>query len=250
MPPLNGALRIQDMATKTVAPARKKPRASAPAKKAKKPAAKTKAAVAQPAEHLPSTQGVAGSSPAGRSSLPSDRLNPRHRAFVVEYLKDKNATQAYMRVYGVGRESAERAGPRLLGVVGVRTEIDRLERLQLEQVQRDTGISLERTLRTIAAGAYYDPRKFYHPDGSLKAIHELDDETALALSGFEVSEIDVGGNVIGSLKKIKMANRQGFNDMLMKHFGAYLKDNEQTGKAAGAALAAGLAVRFVEPGQQ
>lgn len=155
-----------------------------------------------------------------------------------------------MRAYGANRESAERAGPRLLGNVGVRTEIDRLEREQLEQVQRETGISLERTLRVIAAGTFYDPRKFYNADGSLKAVHELDDETAMALSGFEVSEIGVGGETIGALKKIKMADRRGYADMLMKHFGGYLKDNEQAGKAAGAALAAGLAIRFVEPGQQ
>lgn len=74
MPPLNGAQRIRNMATKTVAPARKKPRASAPAKK---PAAKTKADVAQPAEHLPSKQGVAGSSPAGRSK--SRALEPEQK---------------------------------------------------------------------------------------------------------------------------------------------------------------------------
>lgn len=246
MPPLNGAQRIWNMATKTVAPARKKPRASAPAKKAKKPAAKTKAAVAQPAERLPSKQGVAGSSPAGRSKS----LNPRQRAFVAEYRKDKNATQAAVRA-GYSEATARQIGSRLLTDVVIRAEVDRQEAEALAKVQAETGITLERTLRAIAAVAFHDPRKFFDEAGNLKPIHELDDETASALAGMDIQEEFAGSGDarvhIGRTKKVKIAERKGYLDMLMRHLGGYKKDNEQAGEAAAAALAAGISVRFIEP---
>mgnify|MGYP002359941962 CR=1 FL=1 len=219
------------MATKTVAPA-KQPRASAPAKKTKKPAAKPKAAVAQPAEHLPSMQGVAGSSPAGRSTTgDAHSLNRRQRAFVAEYLKDKNATQAYVRAYGASEDCANTAGPRLLVHVGVRAEIDRLEAEALAKVQAETGITLERTLRAIAAVAFHDPRKFFDDAGNLKPIHDLDEDTAAALAGMDIQEEFAGSGEarvhIGRTKKVKIAERKGYLDMLMKHLGGYKVDNEQ-----------------------
>lgn len=231
------------MATKTVAPARKKPRASAPAKK---PAAKTKAAVAQPAEHLPSKQGVAGSSPAGRSKS----LNPRQRAFVAEYRKDKNATQAAVRA-GYSEATARQIGSRLLTDVVIRAEVESQEAEALAKVQAETGITLERTLRSIAAVAFHDPRKFFDDAGNLKPIHELDDETASALAGMDIQEEFAGSGEarvhIGRTKKVKIAERKGYLDMLMRHLGGYKKDNEQAGEAAAAALAAGISVRFIEP---
>lgn len=215
------------MATKKVAPAKTKPRAR-PAKTAKK-------------------AGVA--SDATPKSLPP--LNPRQRAFVVEYLKDRHATQAYMRVYGVSQQTADSAGPRLFGDVRIRAEIERLEAETLAKVQADTGITLERTLRTIAAVAYHDPRKFYGEDGELRPIRDLDDDTAMALAGFEVQEDFAGSGAervqIGRTKKVKISERKGYLDMLMKHLGGFKADNEQGAEAAAKALQ-GLVVRFVEPG--
>ena len=215
------------MATKKVAPAKNKPRAS--------PAKTTK------------TVGVA--SDATPKSPPP--LNPRQRAFVAEYLKDRSAKGAYMRAYGASPSVAESAGPRLFGDVRVRTEIERLEAETLAKVQAETGITLERTLRTIAAVAYHDPRKFYGEDGELKPIRDLDDDTAMALAGFEVQEDFAGSGAervqIGRTKKVKISERKGYLDMLMKHLGGFKADNEQGAEAAAKALQ-GLVVRFVEPG--
>jgi phage terminase small subunit len=211
------------MATKKVAPAKTKPRA--------RPAKTT------------TTAGVA-------SDATPHGLNPRQRAFVVEYLADKNATQAAIRA-GYSAATARQIGSRLLTDVVIRAEVDRLENEALAKVQAETGITLERTLRTIAAVAYHDPRKFYGEDGELKPIRDLDDDTALALAGFEVQEDFAGSGAervqIGRTKKVKISERKGYLDMLMKHLGGYKADNEQGGEAAAKALQ-GLVVRFVEPG--
>ena len=53
------------------------------------------------------------------------KLNPSQRRFAVEYLKDQNATQAYLRVYGGSAESAGTAGPRLLENVAIQVIVER-----------------------------------------------------------------------------------------------------------------------------
>jgi phage terminase small subunit len=211
------------MATKKVAPAKTKPRA--------RPAKTT------------TTAGVA-------SDATPHGLNPRQRAFVVEYLADKNATQAAIRA-GYSAATARQIGSRLLTDVVIRAEVESQEAEALAKVQAETGITLERTLRSIAAVAFHDPRKFFDDAGNLKPIHELDDETASALAGMDIQEEFAGSGEarvhIGRTKKVKIAERKGYLDMLMRHLGGYKKDNEQAGEAAAAALAAGISVRFIEP---
>ena len=51
-------------------------------------------------------------------------LTHRQQKFVLEYVKDQNATQACIRA-GYSAKTAEQAGPRLLGHVGVREELGR-----------------------------------------------------------------------------------------------------------------------------
>lgn len=106
----------------------------------------------------------------------------------------------------------------------------------LAKVQEDTGITLERTLREIARGAFHDPRKFFAEDGSLKRITALDDDTASALAAFESVEMNADGAVIGHIKKVKLGDRKGYLDMLMKHLGGYKVDNDQKAKGAAEAL--------------
>lgn len=202
---------------------------------APKPSAKT----AKP--RLPSEAKAKGATGKGSKRAPTAQdkgfdvigpdLNPRQRAFVVEYLRDKNATQAYMRAYGVDFDSANRAGPRLLVHVGVRAEIVRLEQEALRKIQQDTGITLERTLKEIARIGYFDPRRMFGPDGRPLAITELDDDTAAVVAGLDVLEEYEGQGqdrvLVGYVKKWKLADKKGALDMLMKHLGGYKEDNSQ-----------------------
>lgn len=213
---------------------------------------KNQAGVAQLVEPAPSKPMVAGSSPAPRSNASKPKppgrkqgLNTRQRAFVAEYIKDSNATKAAIRA-GYSEGPAGQIGFKLLKNAQISAEIEQGREQIVAQVTAETGITLERTLREIAKGAFHDPRKFFNATGGLRPVLDLDDATAAALAGFEVAEIKAGeGLVIGETKKIKIADRKGYLDMLMKHLGGYKKDNDQGAEAAAKALA-GLAVRFVE----
>ncbi len=236
------------MATRTVAPAKKAPRA--PAKRAKRapPAATNQAQVVPgttPSTSKPTetdTALVPGTTPQG--------LNPRQRAFVAEYLKDKNATQAYLRVYGGTAKVAEGSGSRMLGNAKVRSEIDRLEAQQLQAAVQESGLTVERLTREVARGAFYDVRKLLDAEGNPLPLHLLDDDTASAIAGLELATErgkDPDSPSITVVRKYKLADRKGFVDMGNKIRGLYQADNAQAGDAAAKALS-GLAIRFVEPG--
>ena len=216
------------MATRTVAPAKKAPRA--PAKRAKRaPAAATNQAQVVPG----TTPGTSKPAETDTALVPGTTrdLNPRQRAFVAEYLKDKNATQAYVRAYGVSASVAESAGPRLFGHVRVAAEIERLERQMLAEVQRDTGITLERTLKEIARIAFFDPRKLFNANGQPLEVTELDDDTAAAIAGLDVLEEWEGAGkdrvLVGYVKKYKIATKLDALEKLMRNLGGYKADHDQ-----------------------
>lgn len=160
----------------------------------------------------------------------STPLNARQRSFISEFIKDKSATLAYMRAYGCSKENAQRAGPRLMTHVGVKAEIDRLLSEMVETAKHEAGITLERVLRELARIAFFDPRKLFDKDGNPLRITDLDDDTAAAIAGLDVSEEYEGSGkdrvLRGYVKKWKLQTKDGALDKLMKHLGGYAKDNE------------------------
>jgi phage terminase small subunit len=110
-----------------------------------------------------------------------------------------------------------------------------------DEVEQATGVTLANTVQMIAKLAFFDPRKFFKPDGSPIPINELDPDTAAALAGIEVLEEFKGAGAdrvfVGYTKKFKLIERVKSLDMLMKHLGGYEKDNSQKGTAEAQALA-------------
>lgn len=169
-------------------------------------------------------------------------LNARQKAFVTEYMKDKNAGKAYLRAgYEVSAEVASAAGSRLLVQDHVWREVQRLEAQALTATQKKLGITLERTLQEIGKGAFYDPRRMFNEDGFFKGIHELDDIEAAAIEGFDIEEQFVGKGdervATGRTIKVKLAKRAVSLDMLMKHLNGYKAHEQGKGEGAVNALA-------------
>lgn len=153
----------------------------------------------------------------------------RHKLFVEAYLSNNgNGTEAALAA-GFSPKSAASQASRLLKSVKVKQELDS----RRAEVATKVGLTTERTLLEIARLAYSDPRRLYHPDGRLKSVHELDDDTAATVSSVEVDEITAGENVIGSTKKIKHWDKRAALDMAMKFHGLYERDNEQVGRSLG-----------------
>lgn len=115
--------------------------------------------------------------------MAKDGLNAKQAAFVAEYAVDRNATQAAIRA-GYSAKTAASQGERLLRNVEVKQAIDASQRSLATQA----GITAERVLRERARLAFSDPRKIMHADGRIKLLHELDEDTAAAITSFKIDE--------------------------------------------------------------
>ena len=71
--------------------------------------------------------------------------------------------------------------------------------------------------------AFADVRELFHEDGTLKAVHELDDNTAHALAGVEIFEEYEGSGknrrLIGYTRKYRFSDRLRALQVLAQHFG-------------------------------
>jgi GTP1/Obg family GTP-binding protein len=67
--------------------------------------------------------------------------------------------------------------------------------------------------------AFYDVRKFYDENNHLLDVSKLDDETAFALTGIDVTEEKTMNVVTAYTKKIKMSDRRSALDSICKVLG-------------------------------
>jgi phage terminase small subunit len=144
------------------------------------------------------------------------KLTKRQELFVAEYLVDLNATRAAM-VAGYSEKTAKAQGSRLL------TNVDVSEAIAAKHGKRLTNLEItaDRVLQEIAKLAFFDPANFFESDGSLKRIQDLDENTRMAMSGLEVTELFEGTgeqkHVYGLLKKVKLSDKRSSLELLGKH---------------------------------
>jgi len=116
-------------------------------------------------------------------------LTPKQERFVAEYLIDLNATQAAIRT-GYSAKTAASQGARLLKQSGVARAVQTAQQARAVR----TEITQDRVLQELARIAFFDIRRLYRADGSMKDPCELDADTAAALASIEVKEeLERGG---------------------------------------------------------
>lgn len=110
-------------------------------------------------------------------------LTPKQERFVAEYLIDLNATQAAIRARYSSRTAASQ-GERLLRNV----EVDTAIKAAMKAREQRTHITQDRVLQELARIAFFDIRRLYRDDGTMKDPHEMDSDTAAAIASIEVKE--------------------------------------------------------------
>ncbi len=153
--------------------------------------------------------------------MPKHRKNltDKQQKFVHEYLVDLNGTQAAIRA-GYSKKTAAEAAYELLIKPHIKEAVEKL--------QKKTDFNIERCMLEYKRLATFDIRKAYNEDGSLKPIHELDDDTAAAICGIESEDLYEGRGEdrekIGTLRKIKTVDKRAAIHDAMRHFGGFAKD--------------------------
>lgn len=157
---------------------------------------------------------------------------PKRRRFIEEYLVDCNASAAARRA-GYSGTSVDRIGRELLAEAPIQAALQQA----MDARSAQTGITAERVLREIARLAFVDPRKLYAADGSLKPIPELDDDTAAAIAGWDVTE-ELGQDddgyaiVVGKTKKPRLWNKTENLKLLGQHLKMFVERVQHEGEVA------------------
>lgn len=91
-----------------------------------------------------------------------------------------------------------------------------------QELLKKYDMTADSVMKELASLVHFDVRKLYNEDGTLKAIHELDDATARALSSIQVvEEVDTDGdekNTTTVTKTFKVFDKNSAIEKAMKHF--------------------------------
>ena len=154
------------------------------------------------------------------------KLNHRQQLFIVEYLKDMNATQAAQRA-GYSAKSADAMGGDLLHdpriARAVRTaQARRLERLEL---------TADDVLRELAYVAMQRASSFVDDAGKLLPLKDLPPGADAAIADMELvtGNLDAGDGKRDRIVKIKKWNKTEALRDLAKHFGLLQDKVEHSG---------------------
>ena len=155
-------------------------------------------------------------------------MNDKQNAFAVEYVKDRNATQAAIRA-GYSEKSAYSQGNRLLKKDEVRALIHELE----DAAAARSAITQDMVIKELARIAFNDPRKLFDDNGRPKDITTLDDDIAAALASVDIfEEFDYNGDtreLIGYTKKYKWSDKLRALEMLGKYLGMFTDKVQMSG---------------------
>lgn len=153
-------------------------------------------------------------------------LSPRQIRFVAEYLVDLNGTQAAIRA-GYSPRSANVQAARQLAKDSVKAAIQEGQRQQVARV----GLSAERTKEAIRRVIEADVRTLFDAQGNVIPIHQLGDEAASLIAGFEVVKrnLTAGDGTTDTILKVKLKDQSRYVEMAAKHFGLLTEKVEHSG---------------------
>jgi len=118
----------------------------------------------------------------------STSAEERHELFAQEYLVDLNATAAYIRVFGAAVDRAGAAvnahallrNPKIARRIG-ELKTERLKRLHLEQ---------DRPVRVLLNVMEADIADIFTPEGQLRGILDIPEDTRRAIAGMKVRRVE------------------------------------------------------------
>jgi phage terminase small subunit len=153
-------------------------------------------------------------------------MTPKQDRFVAEYLANGlNATNAAISA-GYSEKTARQQGSRMLSNPDVAAAVSGKTTQMMEKLE----ITADRVIQEIGKLAFFDPRKLFNDDGSLKLISEIDANSAVSIAGFDVCELFDGAgdqkHAYGLLKKVKLADKSRNLEMLGRYFKLFSPERE------------------------
>jgi len=156
------------------------------------------------------------------------QLTPKEELFCVEYLRDRNATQAYIRA-GYATKYGRHEASKLLAKPYVRAKINSLIRKQIESLT----LSQKLVITELLKHATINIADAYNEDNSLKDIKDMPEPLQKAIVAIETEELFDGvgrdREHIGRTKRIKFSDRLQALEMLGRHLKMFTDVHEIPG---------------------
>jgi phage terminase small subunit len=183
-----------------------------------------------------------GSAKVSTPRLSDDNPEP-FEEFAQEYFRTGNAYRAYGRTYGFKNGNPATNRKNAMSVKNSKRVQARLQELR-EELAASTIIDKAQIVNELAKIAMFDPRGMFKVDGTPLDMHELDDNTAAAIGGFEIEpytvKIEDPDDLLGveppeyvtryRLTKVKPLDKRAALVDIGKHLGMFTDKVEHTGK--------------------
>lgn len=151
-------------------------------------------------------------------TTPRQSAEARRQLFAAEYLKDLNATRAFVTVYGRKKNAKVEGALATRLLQDARTQV----LIKAGQAKRlaSTELSATRILEELRRLALSDTRSLFDAHGNLRPIHMMTAEEAACIASLEVikKNAEAGDGVIDVVHKVKLWDKTRALEMLAKHF--------------------------------
>ncbi len=157
----------------------------------------------------------------------SNKLTLKQEMFCQKYIEcDGNQSEAYRQSYDCKNCSPHvinNESGLLMKHEGVAARIEELTELRLKRHQT----TVDRVIAEYAKIAFLDPKKVFYPDGRLRPLDEMDNDTAAAIGGIEIVEQEIeDSGITNTVKKIKLVDKKGALDSLAKCLAMFTEKRE------------------------
>lgn len=149
-----------------------------------------------------------------------------HR-FAIEYAKDYNGTQAYIRVRPSMKPDTARAlASRLLANDHVQALIDVQRRRQIQELE----MSAVNALALVWEAAAFDPMEMLDDDGNLLPLRKMSARARRCIEGMEVARANLdrtdGKRSTEFLVKTKLVSKSKMRELVGKHYKLWDRGSE------------------------
>lgn len=135
----------------------------------------------------------------------NDGLEQREATFCREYVISGGNGAKAAQAAGYNGDFRKRAS-QLLDRPHIRRVIDRTFRAKLSKLD----VNADRVLLELVRIAFLDPRRFYHANGTLIAIHDWPEDVAACVSAIEYKPD-------GTLSKVRFCSKNSAAELLGRH---------------------------------
>jgi|APSaa5957512622_1039677.scaffolds.fasta_scaffold51538_2 phage terminase small subunit len=157
-------------------------------------------------------------------------FSPKQRLFILYYFENGfNGSQA-VKSAGYKVKATHVQASKLLVKPNIYSCVAEIKGKIEQKAEIELDLSVERVLLEWKRLAFANTIGLFNKDGSLKKIHEIDEELSPAISDVHVRNnlSDDGGSSV--IFKFKLADKTKALDALGKYLGMYEKDNKQKGE--------------------